>query len=51
MSHETYADIRSRVYIGKPEYFARINRFLEDDTSPPLVILICESFLRSYFNS
>lgn len=39
MLHDTYADIRSRVYIGRQEYFNRIDNYVRDEHSMPLVIL------------
>jgi hypothetical protein len=37
-AHETYAEIRSRVYISRSEYYSAIDRYIVDDSAKPLVI-------------
>ena len=37
-AHETYAEIRSRVYISRSEYYSYIERYLGEDDAKPLVI-------------
>eukprot|EP01114_Cavostelium_apophysatum_P012931 TRINITY_DN3020_c0_g2_i1.p1 TRINITY_DN3020_c0_g2~~TRINITY_DN3020_c0_g2_i1.p1 ORF type:complete len:1203 (-),score=303.44 TRINITY_DN3020_c0_g2_i1:33-3641(-) len=39
MSHETYAEIRAKVYIGKSEYFNKLYQYLNDDTALPMLLL------------
>jgi nephrocystin-3 len=38
-SHEIYAEIRSKVYIGKSQYFNKIDRYLDEVAAVPLVVL------------
>jgi nephrocystin-3 len=39
MDHEAYAQSRERVYIGRPEYFAKLDAHAEGSGDQPLVIL------------
>lgn len=41
ISHETYAEIRSRVYIGNVTYYNQLNRFVKEieDENVPLLVL------------
>ena len=38
-SHEAFADVRRRVYIGRDEYFNQINAYMLTHKPHPLVIL------------
>jgi hypothetical protein len=39
IGHETYAEVRSKVYVPKQEYYNTIDRYLSDDSSLPLSII------------
>jgi len=39
MDHEAYAQSRERVYIGRPEYFAKLDAYADGAGDQPLVIL------------
>jgi nephrocystin-3 len=39
MDHEAYAQSRERVYIGRPEYFAKLDAHADGTGDQPLVIL------------
>lgn len=38
-SHEIYAEIRAKVYVGKSQYFNKIDRYLDEVGAAPLVII------------